>query len=629
MFGFTLAAIAAVAVVGAVAAYLLNRAGEDEAIRDAKRVTQLAGEGIVEPELSPALLAGDPAAIRHLDAIVRDRILSHDGIERVKIWKRNGEIIYSDEPRLIGDNYTLGADDQASLTNGNTEAETTDLSRPENRFERGLGELLEVYLPIHAPDGEPLLFETYIRSAFVDSASGRVWSTLGPVLIGALLVLAALQLPLAWSLARRLRRGQRERELLLRRAIDASEMERRRIAQDLHDGVVQDLAGASYSLAAAAARDGETAGANGELMRETAGRLRQSVRDLRGLLVEIYPADLHRAGLGAALSDVVAGIDARGIHTVLEVPPDLSLPEELETLLLPRGPGVDPQRRRAFRREHAADLRCAQQRDRDPGGRGRRPGVRPRRRRRRGRALRPPHALRPRARRRWRTPDRLGARARDADRARGLDVIRVLIVEDHALVRAGLEELLSGAEDIEVVGVAGDGAEAIELATVEEPDVVLMDLSMPVVDGIEATRRIRAAQQDVRVVVLTSFSDQRRILEALDAGAIGYLLKDAEPDELFRGVRAAAAGEAPLAPKAAQALLSARQGGVDAELTQREQEVLGLIAAGLPNKLIARRLEISEKTVKAHLTNIYRRIGATTRTEAALWATEHGLNASS
>ncbi len=204
-------------------------------------------------------------------------------------------------------------------------------------------------------------------------------------------------------------------------------------------------------------------------------------------------------------------------------------------------------------------------------------------------------------------------------------MIRVLIVEDHALVRAGLEELLSGAEDIDVVGVAGDGAEAIELAAAEEPDVVLMDLSMPVVDGIEATRRIRTAQQEVRVVVLTSFSDQRRILEALDAGAIGYLLKDAEPDELFRGVRAAAAGEAPLAPKAAQALLSARQGGVDAELTQREQEVLGLIAAGLPNKLIARRLEISEKTVKSHLTRIFRVLGVTDRTQAALWAERHGL----
>jgi len=207
-------------------------------------------------------------------------------------------------------------------------------------------------------------------------------------------------------------------------------------------------------------------------------------------------------------------------------------------------------------------------------------------------------------------------------------VIRVLVVEDHALVRAGLEELLSGAEDIDVVGVAADGAEAVELAGDAEPDVVLMDLSMPVVDGIEATRRIRSAHEDVRVVVLTSFSDQRRILEALDAGAIGYLLKDAEPDELFRGVRAAAAGEAPLAPKAAQALISARQGGAEADLTQREEEVLGLIAAGLPNKLIARRLEISEKTVKAHLTNIYRRIGATTRTEAALWATEHGLGPS-
>jgi DNA-binding NarL/FixJ family response regulator len=207
-------------------------------------------------------------------------------------------------------------------------------------------------------------------------------------------------------------------------------------------------------------------------------------------------------------------------------------------------------------------------------------------------------------------------------------VIRVLVVEDHALVRAGLEELLSGAGDIDVVGVAADGAQAIELAAASEPDVVLMDLSMPVVDGIEATRQIRSAHDGVRVVVLTSFSDQRRILEALDAGAIGYLLKDAEPDELFRGVRAAAAGEAPLAPKAAQALLSARQAGAEAGLTQREEEVLGLIAAGLPNKLIARRLEISEKTVKAHLTNIYRRIGATTRTEAALWATEHGLGAS-
>jgi DNA-binding NarL/FixJ family response regulator len=205
-------------------------------------------------------------------------------------------------------------------------------------------------------------------------------------------------------------------------------------------------------------------------------------------------------------------------------------------------------------------------------------------------------------------------------------VIRVLVVEDHALVRAGLQELLSGAGDIEVVGIAADGVEALELVAARAPDVVLMDLSMPVLDGIEATRRIVEAHDEIRVVVLTSFSDQRRILEAIDAGAIGYLLKDAEPDELFRGVRAAAAGESPLAPKAAQALLSARRAGSEAEeLTEREREVLALVAAGLPNKLIARRLEISEKTVKAHLTSIYRATGVNTRTEAALWAREQGL----
>ena len=136
---FTLAAIMAVALVGAVSAYLLNKAGEDEAIRDAKRVTELAGRGIVEPELSRALLAGDPAAVRRLDAIVGERILSHDGVVRVKIWKRDGKIIYSDEPRLIGDTYTLGADDLASLSNGNTEAETTDLASPRTASSGGEG----------------------------------------------------------------------------------------------------------------------------------------------------------------------------------------------------------------------------------------------------------------------------------------------------------------------------------------------------------------------------------------------------------------------------------------------------------------------------------------------------------
>jgi DNA-binding NarL/FixJ family response regulator len=200
-------------------------------------------------------------------------------------------------------------------------------------------------------------------------------------------------------------------------------------------------------------------------------------------------------------------------------------------------------------------------------------------------------------------------------------VIRVLVAEDHPVVRSGLLQLLGNVDEVDVVGAATGGEEAVRLATAERPDVVLMDLEMPDLDGIEATRRIRAAAPGVNVVLLTAFSDRKRILDAIDAGAVGYLLKDVEPDELVRGLEAAARGESPLSPKAAHALVTARGGrGEQPQLTPREDEVLSLVAEGLPNKLIARRLEISEKTVKAHLTSIFQRIGVTDRTQAALWA---------
>ena len=204
-------------------------------------------------------------------------------------------------------------------------------------------------------------------------------------------------------------------------------------------------------------------------------------------------------------------------------------------------------------------------------------------------------------------------------------MIRVLVAEDHAVVRAGLAQLLAGEEDLELVATAANGAEAVALSAKHRPDVVLMDLVMPELDGTEATRRILAGDGDVKVVVLTSFSDRNAIVDALDAGAIGYLLKDAEPEELVRGVRAAARGESPLDPKAARELLAARTARPEVELSPREREVLTLVASGLANKVIAQRLGISEKTVKAHLTTVFNRIGVTDRTQAALWAQRQGL----
>jgi DNA-binding NarL/FixJ family response regulator len=208
-------------------------------------------------------------------------------------------------------------------------------------------------------------------------------------------------------------------------------------------------------------------------------------------------------------------------------------------------------------------------------------------------------------------------------------VIRVLIAEDHGVVRAGLAGLLSTAADLEVVGAAGDGHEAVELARARRPDVVLMDLSMPGMDGVAATRALAAEAPDARVVVLTSISDRAPILDALDAGAIGYLLKDSEPDELFRGVRAAARGESPLDPRVAGALIAARNSPAPAaELTERERDVLALLAEGRANKVIARRLGISEKTVKNYVTRILQALGVSDRTQAALWAQRHGLGPS-
>ena len=205
-------------------------------------------------------------------------------------------------------------------------------------------------------------------------------------------------------------------------------------------------------------------------------------------------------------------------------------------------------------------------------------------------------------------------------------MIRVLLVDDHQVLRVSLARLLDAEEDIEVVGTAGDGPGGVALAEERHPDVVLMDLSMPGMDGVEATRQILGLGFGPNVVVLTSFSDRQRIHDALDAGATGYLLKDAEPDEVVKAVRAAAKGDWPLDPRAARLLLGDGVGQPQTRLSGREMEVLGLVAEGLANKAIARHLHITERTVKAHLTRIYEQLGVSDRTQAALWAQRHGVH---
>jgi len=321
---FALAGLVAVGALLLGGIYALQRLGTDEAIRDARSYTRLVGQGIVEPQLDPALLRGSRSAVDALDRVIQERVLN-DRVMRVKVWTPAGRIVYSDEPRLIGARYRLGPEETESLRTGAVDAEVGDLSKPENRFERDVGKLLEVYLPLRMPDGRQVLFETYQRYDAIAASSRSFWLTFLPVVAGALALLWLIQLPLAWRIARRLRRGQRDREALLARAVEASDSERRRIAADLHDGPVQDLAGLTYTLEAATARADRADPGLAATLREAAGRARTGMRGLRTLLVEIHPPNLRAVGLDAALADLLSPLAARGLRTELAAsdPPEL------------------------------------------------------------------------------------------------------------------------------------------------------------------------------------------------------------------------------------------------------------------------------------------------------------------
>jgi signal transduction histidine kinase len=327
---FALAGLAVLAVFGAAAVLALRSLAHDEAVRDARQFAALAGQGIVEPTLEPLLLEGDRAAIDAVDRIVNERVLG-ERVVRVKLWDTDGQIIYSDEPRLIGSRFPLDASKREVLQTGTTRAELSDLTGPENRFEQGLGDLYEVYLPVRAADGTPLLFETYQRRSEVEATGRLIWLPFAGLLLASLVLLWLVQVPLAMRLGRRLQRTQEEREALLVRAVEASADERRRIAADLHDGPVQDLAGISYSLSAAA--ETEASPATKATLREGAAGTRDAMRRLRTLLVEIHPPNLRASGIEAALVDLLAPLRARGLETELRIDPQAELGEADEQLV--------------------------------------------------------------------------------------------------------------------------------------------------------------------------------------------------------------------------------------------------------------------------------------------------------
>jgi len=328
---FALSGLAVMVLVALAGTLAMRNLSTSEAVRDARRLATVTGRGVVEPALTTGVVRGDPQAIARLDRVVRRRVLAPD-VARVKVWNAEGRILYSDDASLIGRQYPLAPEDLRALRTATASARNTDLSEPENAHERSLGSLTSVYLGLTARDGTPVLYEEYLRSSAISGSSRRLVRLFAPVGIVALVVLAALQVPLAWRMASRIRRAQQDRERLLQSAIDASDRERRTIAAGLHDGVVQELAGHSFQMAAASEQDQS----NAELRRvlgEGAAGTRNAIRQLRSMLLEIYPPALRDHGLAAALPDAAAPLSARGVNVSVDVADGLQLPAETEQLV--------------------------------------------------------------------------------------------------------------------------------------------------------------------------------------------------------------------------------------------------------------------------------------------------------
>ncbi|HKN97532.1 MAG TPA: sensor histidine kinase [Pseudonocardiaceae bacterium] len=325
---FTGAGVVVLLSLAALLAYIARQAGTEQAVAAATQTTSVIAHGTVEPKLTPGVVAGDKAAFASFNQTIRRYVLQPgSSLVRVKLWTADSRIVYSDEKQLIGKVFPLPAEEMAAMRQQGADSEVSDLSRQENQYERPFGKLLEVYIGVRSTTNQPLLFETYYRYNAVTAAGEAAWRRFAPPSLGALLVLELVQIPFAWSLARRVQRQQLDRERLLQHAVDASDAERRRIAGELHDGVVQELTGLTYAMdAARLGQPDETRRA--ELISDASTRLRSSIRALRSLLVDIYPPNLADEGLASALTELADGMERSGIEVSLDTDgaEDLPLP---------------------------------------------------------------------------------------------------------------------------------------------------------------------------------------------------------------------------------------------------------------------------------------------------------------
>ena len=329
VLAFVLLGTLALGLVAASGLLVVRRLADDQALKEARQLTGFSAR-VVEQRVTNGLLTGDASSLAAVTSVVHEAVL-HEPVVRVKIWSPEGEIVYSDELALLGARYQLDEEELGVLNAGGVVAELSDLRSAENRFERSFGQLLEVYTRIEAPDGTPLLFEIYQRQSSITGNGRELVATFAPVLIVTLVAFGLLEVPLGWALARRVRRSQAEREQLMQRAIGSSDRERRRIAGDLHDGPVQELAGLSMQLSAAAETTSDPAAQ--ESLRRSASAIRGSVKTLRSAIVGVYPPNLRQEGLATALPDLVARLEPHGISTTLDVEDGARFGPEVEELL--------------------------------------------------------------------------------------------------------------------------------------------------------------------------------------------------------------------------------------------------------------------------------------------------------